>query len=86
MFNARAFGTGRSALHLKECSGFLTIAFVILVGQFVIVTCGYGFFNVVPPQMERLADNHLRNIYCFLGWRTLSRHASSALTVTIPCR
>ncbi|MCX4280915.1 MAG: calcium-translocating P-type ATPase, PMCA-type [Muribaculaceae bacterium] len=48
MFNARAFGTGRSALHLKECSGFLTIAFVILVGQFVIVTCGYGFFNVVP--------------------------------------
>ncbi|GFI38381.1 calcium-transporting ATPase [Muribaculaceae bacterium] len=48
MFNARAFGTGRSALHLKECSGFLTIAFVILVGQFVIVTCGYGFFHVVP--------------------------------------
>lgn len=48
MFNARAFGTGRSALHLKECSGFMTIAFVILVGQFVIVTCGYGFFNVVP--------------------------------------
>lgn len=48
MFNARAFGTGRSALHLKGCNGFLTIAMVILVGQFIIVTCGYGFFNVVP--------------------------------------
>ncbi|MDE7116618.1 MAG: cation transporting ATPase C-terminal domain-containing protein, partial [Muribaculaceae bacterium] len=48
MFNARAFGTGRSALHLKGCTGFLIIALVILVGQFVIVTCGYGFFNVVP--------------------------------------
>jgi len=48
MFNARAFGTGRSALHLKGCDGFLTIAVVILIGQFIIVTCGYGFFNVVP--------------------------------------
>ncbi len=48
MFNARAFGTGRSALHLKGCNGFLTIAMVILVGQFIIVTFGYGFFNVVP--------------------------------------
>ena len=48
MFNARAFGTGRSALHLKGCNGFLTIALVILIGQFIIVTFGYGFFNVVP--------------------------------------
>lgn len=48
MFNARAFGTGRSALHLKGCNGFLTIALVILIGQFIIVTVGYGFFNVVP--------------------------------------
>ncbi len=47
MFNARAFGTRESALHLIGCDGFLTIAAVILIGQFLIVTFGYGFFNVV---------------------------------------
>lgn len=48
MFNARAFGSAKSALRLKGCNGFLTIAAVILIGQFIIVTFGYGFFNVVP--------------------------------------
>ncbi len=48
MFNARAFGTGRSVLHLKGCNGFLEIAGIILLGQFIIVTFGYGFFSVVP--------------------------------------
>ncbi len=48
MFNARAFATGRSALHFKGCGGFLFIAFVILVGQILIVSLGGPFFSVVP--------------------------------------
>ena len=48
MFNARAFETGRSALHLKGCGGFLLIALLILLGQIVIVTIGGEFFKVVP--------------------------------------
>ena len=48
MFNARAFETGRSALHLKGCGGFLLIALLILLGQIVIVTIGGDFFKVVP--------------------------------------
>ncbi len=48
MFNARAFETGRSALHLGGCSGFMLIAAIILVGQIAIVTFGGAFFSVVP--------------------------------------
>lgn len=48
MFNARAFETGRSAFHFKDCGGFVTIAAMILVGQILIVTVGGEFFNVVP--------------------------------------
>ena len=48
MFNARAFGTGRSALHFKGCSGFMVIAFVILAGQIAIVQFGGRFFSVEP--------------------------------------
>lgn len=48
MFNARAFATGRSALHLKGCSGFLIIAASILVGQIIIVQIGGRFFSVYP--------------------------------------
>ncbi len=48
MFNARAYATGRSALHLGGCRGFLLIAFVILVGQVLIVQCGGRFFSVHP--------------------------------------
>lgn len=48
MFNARAFATGRSALHFKGCGGFLFIAAVILVGQILIVSIGGPFFSVVP--------------------------------------
>ena len=47
MFNARAFATGRSALHFKGCGGFLFIAAVILVGQILIVSVGGPFFSVV---------------------------------------
>lgn len=48
MFNARAFETGRSAFHFKGCKGFLFIAFIILVGQILIVSFGGQFFNVQP--------------------------------------
>ncbi|MDE6337698.1 MAG: calcium-translocating P-type ATPase, PMCA-type [Muribaculaceae bacterium] len=48
MFNARAFETGKSAFHFKNCGGFVLIAFFILVGQILIVTFGGQFFNVTP--------------------------------------
>ena len=48
MFNARAFETGRSALHLKGCSGFNFIALMICLGQIAIVEIGGEFFSVEP--------------------------------------
>jgi Ca2+-transporting ATPase len=49
MFNAKAFMTGKSAFaNIGSCSGFLAIAAVILVGQWLIVTVGGEMFNVVP--------------------------------------
>ena len=48
MFNARAYATGRSALHFKGCSGFVTIALFIFVGQIIIVEFGREFFSVRP--------------------------------------
>ncbi|MDR2765091.1 MAG: calcium-translocating P-type ATPase, PMCA-type [Tannerella sp.] len=49
MFNAKAFMTGKSAFfHLNECKGFLSIATVILAGQWLIVTTGGEMFNVIP--------------------------------------
>ncbi|MBD5203428.1 MAG: calcium-translocating P-type ATPase, PMCA-type [Bacteroidales bacterium] len=48
MFNARAFETGRSAFHFKECGGFLMIAAAIFIGQIAIVSVGGPFFNVTP--------------------------------------
>lgn len=48
LFNARAFETGRSALHFKGCSGLLTIVAIILVGQIAMVELPglQQFFNV----------------------------------------
>ena len=48
MFNARAYLTGESALKLKDCRGFLTIATIIILGQLLIVNIGGKMFNVVP--------------------------------------
>ena len=48
MFNARAFETGRSALHLKGCNGFMFITACIFFGQILIVTIGGEFFSVTP--------------------------------------
>ncbi|MCM1504875.1 MAG: calcium-translocating P-type ATPase, PMCA-type [Muribaculum sp.] len=48
MFNARAFATGRSALHLSGCTGFGLTALIIAGGQILIVTFGGRFFSVQP--------------------------------------
>lgn len=52
MFNARAFATGRSAFHLKDCGGFLTIALCIFAGQIAIVELGGPFFSVEPLKIQ----------------------------------
>jgi len=52
MFNARAYSTGRSALHLKGCTGFGLTALIIVAGQILIVTVGGKFFSVVPLQLS----------------------------------
>ena len=48
LFNARAFETGRSALHFKGCNGLLAIVAIILVGQIAMVELPglQQFFNV----------------------------------------
>ena len=48
LFNARAFETGRSALHFKGCKGLLTIVAIILIGQIAMVELPglQQFFNV----------------------------------------
>lgn len=48
LFNAGAFATGRSALHLFRAKGFMGIASVIIIGQVLIVTFGGQMFNVEP--------------------------------------
>ena len=51
MFNARAYATGRSALHLEGCSGFGLTALIIVIGQILIVTVGGEFFSVVSLRL-----------------------------------
>lgn len=51
MFNARAYATGHSALHLKGCSGFGLTALIIVIGQIVIVSFGGRFFGVEPLKL-----------------------------------
>ena len=48
LFNARAFETGRSALHFKGCNGLLTIVAIIFIGQIAMVEVPglQQFFNV----------------------------------------
>lgn len=49
MFNAKAYMTGRSAFHnLKNCSGFLLVSLLIVLGQILIVSVGGSIFRVVP--------------------------------------
>jgi Ca2+-transporting ATPase len=47
LFNARAFATGRSALHFKDCGEFVFVLAMILVGQILIVELGGALFSVV---------------------------------------
>ena len=52
MFNAKAFMTGKSTFaSLSKCGGFLLIAIVIIVGQWLIVTAGGKMFNVEPLKL-----------------------------------
>ena len=48
LFNARAFETGRSALHFKGCNGLITIVAIIFIGQVAMVEVPglQQFFNV----------------------------------------
>ena len=48
LFNARAYATHRSAVHLGKCGEFVMIALLIFVGQIFIVTVGGEFFSVTP--------------------------------------
>ena len=54
LFNARAFETGRSALHFKGCKGLLTIVAIILVGQVAMVELPglQQFFNVCGLSLQ----------------------------------
>ncbi len=53
MFNAKAFGTGRSAFaELRRCTGFLTTSMLIIVGQVLIVTFGGEVFRTVPIMVK----------------------------------
>ncbi len=54
LFCARAFDTGRSALHFDDGSGLPLVAAVILVGQIVMIEIPglQNFFNVVSLRLE----------------------------------
>ncbi len=51
LFNARAYATHRSAVHLEKCGEFLMIAAIIFFGQILIVTVGGEFFSVTPLRL-----------------------------------
>jgi Ca2+-transporting ATPase len=77
MFNAKAFMTGKSSFaNLKNSTGFIVIAVVILVGQLVIVTIGGEMFNVVPLQlMDWMKIIIGTSIVLWVGeiWRLINR-------------
>lgn len=54
LFNARAFETGRSALHFGGCKGLLTIVAIIFIGQVLMVETPIlqNFFNVVSLSLQ----------------------------------
>lgn len=54
LFCARAFETGKSALHFKGCKGLLIIATIILAGQIAMVEIPglQNFFNVTGLKFE----------------------------------
>ena len=53
MFNAKAFMTGTTAFKgLKKSKSFLSVALLILLGQYIIVTFGGEMFNVTPLSFD----------------------------------
>ena len=54
LFNAKAYGTNKSAWDLKGCSSFLFIVALIFIGQLAIIYLGGEFFNVVPLEPDDL--------------------------------
>lgn len=54
LFNARAFETGRSALHFKGCNGLITIVTIIFLGQVAMVEIPglQQFFNVCGLSLQ----------------------------------
>ena len=49
LFNAKAYGTGRSAFYeMNKGVGFIIVAFLIIVGQYFIVEFGGKVFRTVP--------------------------------------
>lgn len=53
MFNAKAFETGKSAFaNMSESKGFITVAFIILLGQIIIVEFGGDVFRTVPLHIK----------------------------------
>lgn len=54
LFNAKAYGTNKSAWTLKDCRGFIIIAGIILIGQLDIIYIDGRFFNVVPLEFDDL--------------------------------
>lgn len=53
MFNAKAFLTGKSAFsNMNDSKGFIIVAFIILIGQIIIVTFGGEVFRTVPLQLR----------------------------------
>lgn len=54
LFNAKAYGTNKSAFCLKNCGSFLSIVVAIFVGQLIIVYLGGEFFNVTPLELDDL--------------------------------
>ena len=55
LFNAKAFGTKKSAWNMKGCSSFLFIVALIFLGQLAIIYLGGEFFNVAPLSLHDLA-------------------------------
>ncbi len=53
MFNAKAFASGKSAFHeISKSIGFIIVAFVILLGQFLIVHFGGDVFRTTPLSLK----------------------------------
>lgn len=54
LFNAKAYGTNKSAWDMRNCGSFVFIASLIFIGQLVIIYLGGEFFNVVPLEFDDL--------------------------------